>query len=45
LLTIQSRFGMTGAWANRTSFTMTNMTRVVAAPSATAPIIYFRLRQ
>ena len=45
LLTIQSRFGMTGAWANRTSFTMTNMSRVVAAPSAAAPIIYFRLRQ
>jgi hypothetical protein len=45
--TLQSRFGFgTGTvWANRSTLTMTNTFRVLPAPSATAPIIMFQLRQ
>jgi hypothetical protein len=45
--TVQSRLNMApgSAWANRSTITMTNSVRVVPAPSATAPIIFYQLRQ
>jgi hypothetical protein len=45
--TIQSRLNLApgNAWANRSTLTMTNSVRVVPAPSQTAPVIYFQLRQ
>jgi hypothetical protein len=45
--TLQSRFGYGSGtvWANRSTVTMTNTLRVIPAPSATAPIIFFQLRQ
>jgi hypothetical protein len=44
--TIESRFGFAPgtSWATRNSFAMTNSVRVVAAPSAAAPLIFYRLR-
>jgi hypothetical protein len=45
--TIQSKTSLapTATWANRSTLTMTNNIRVVPAPSQTAPLIYFQLRQ
>jgi hypothetical protein len=44
--TIESRFGFGPgtAWVTRSSFAMTNSVRVVTAPSALAPLIFYRLR-
>ncbi len=44
-VTIQSKTTATGAWANRSSVVLTNQIRAVAPPSATAPLIFYRLRQ
>jgi len=45
--TVQSRLNLLpgNAWANRSTVTMTNMARVIASPSPTAPLIFFQLRQ
>jgi hypothetical protein len=45
--TIQSKTSLAPAatWANRSTLTMTNNIRVVPAPSPTAPLIFFQLRQ
>jgi len=45
--TVQSRFGFgTGTtWANRSTLTMTNTFRTLAAPSPTVPLIFYQLRQ
>jgi hypothetical protein len=45
--TVQSRLNLLpgNAWANRSTITMTNSARVIAAPSSTAPLIFFQVRQ
>lgn len=45
--TLQSRFGFGAgtSWANRIGVMITNIPQTVIPPSATAPLIYFRLRQ
>lgn len=44
---LQSRSGFNAGsvWQNRSTVTMTNMARAVAAPSPTAPLIFYQLRQ
>ncbi len=44
---VQSRTALVGTpgWQNRTTVTMTNMVRTISAPSQTAPVIYYQLRQ
>jgi hypothetical protein len=44
---IQSRTSLatSAVWANRNSYTVTNLVRTVPAPSPTAPLIFYRLRQ